>query len=128
MRFLTLAEVLELHRRVVELAGGAASLRDLGALQSSVAQPQAGFRGKNLYPTLEDKAASVMLSLVQNHPFADGNKRVGHAAGEAFLMLNRFELVASVDDGEAIVMGLASGQVTREELVTWIRANMSPFR
>ena len=124
MRFLSLAEVLELHRRVVELAGGAASLRDLGALLSAVAQPRSAFGGKDLYPTLEEKAAALMLSLVQNHPFTDGNKRVGHAAAEAFLMLNGLELVASVDDGEKIVVGLAAGEVTRDQLVGWIRGHV----
>ena len=68
-----------------------------------------------------------MLSLVQNHPFADGNKRVGHAAAEAFLMLNGFELVASVDDAEAIVVGLAAGKVDREALVSWLRGHMRPI-
>jgi len=123
VRFLSLAEALDLHRRVVELAGGASSLRDLGALQSALAQPRSAFGGKDLYPTLEEKAAALMLSLVLNHPFADGNKRVGHAAAEAFLMLSGHELVSSVDDAEALVVGLAAGRVTREELVVWIRGH-----
>ena len=127
MRYLTLAEVLDLHRRVVELAGGAQSLRDLGALQSAVAQPRSAFDGSDLYASLEEKAAALMLSLVQNHPFADGNKRVGHAAAEAFLMLNGYELVTSVDAAEALVVGLASGKVARPELVAWVKRCMKPI-
>jgi death on curing protein len=127
VRYLSLTEVLDLHSRVIEVAGGAASLRDLGALQSAVAQPRTTFEGTDLYPALEEKAAALMLSLVQNHPFVDGNKRVGHAAAETFLMLNGFELVATVDESERIVAGLASSQVSREVLVTWIRGHMRPL-
>jgi death-on-curing protein len=128
VRYLTLSEVLDLHRRVVELAGGAPSLRDLGALQSAIAQPRASFGGKELYVTPEGKAAALMLSLIQNHPFADGNKRVGHAAMETFLLLNGFEVASDIDDSERIVVGVAASQVTREELVGWIRGHMRPTK
>ena len=124
MRYLTLTEVLDLHGRVVEAAGGAVPLRDLGALQSAVAQPRTSFEGAELYPTLEEKTTALMFSLVQNHPFVDGNKRVGHAAAESFLMLNGFEFVASVEESERIVVGLAAGRVSREELLAWIRAHV----
>ena len=77
MRYLALAEVVELHRRLLEATGG---VRDLGALESAIAQPKATFGGVDLYPTLVEKAAALGLSLVQGHPFVDGNKRVGHAA------------------------------------------------
>ena len=123
MRHLSLAEVLELHRRVVDLAGGAAALRDIGALQSALAQPRATFDGVDLYATLEEKAAALMLSLIANHPFVDGNKRVGHAAAEAFLMLNVMEFTASVDDAERMVVAVAAGTALRDELVGWIRSN-----
>jgi len=86
MRYLALAEVVELHRRLLEATGGAPGIRDLGALESAIAQPKATFGGVDLYPTLEEKAAALGLSLVQDHPFVDGNKRVGHAAMETFLV------------------------------------------
>jgi death-on-curing protein len=123
MRYLSLAEVLELHRRVVDLAGGASALRDIGALQSALAQARVTFDGVDLYPTLEEKAAALMLSLIANHPFVDGNKRVGHAAVETFLMLNGLEFNSSVDESERMVIAIASGKASRDEILAWIKAN-----
>jgi death-on-curing protein len=96
MRYLTLGEVIELHRRLLEATGGAPGIRDLGALETAVAQPKATFAGVDLYPALVDKAAALCFSLVRNHPFVDGNKRVGHASMETFLLLNGAEIDASV--------------------------------
>ncbi len=73
MRYVTLAEVVELHRRLLQATGGASGIRNLGALESAVAQPKATFGGVDLYPTLIEKAAAVCLALVQRHPFVDGN-------------------------------------------------------
>ena len=94
MRYLTLAEVVELHRRLLQATGGAPGVRDFGALESAIAQPKASFAGVDLHPTLAEKAAALAFSLVQNHPFVDGNKRVGHAAMETFLVLNGNEICA----------------------------------
>jgi death on curing protein len=91
MRYLTLEEVLELHRRAVEQSGGSAGVRDLGGAESAVAQPRMTFAGVELYPTLAGKGAALAFSLVMNHPFVDGNKRVGHAAMETFFLLNGHE-------------------------------------
>jgi death on curing protein len=124
LRYLSLAEVLELHRRITALSGGAVSLRDLGALESAVAQPRASFAGEDLYPDLATKATALAFSLINNHPFVDGNKRVGHAALETFLMLNGYELDATVDAGEQIILAVAAGQVVREELLEWVRAHL----
>ena len=88
MRYLTLSEVLELHRRVIDQTGGAEGVRDLRGVESAIAQPQMSFDGKHLYPTIEEAAAALCYSLVTNHSFVDGNKRVGHAALETFLVLN----------------------------------------
>jgi len=82
MRYLTLGEIVELHRRLLAATGGASGIRDFGALESAVAQPKVTFGGSDLYPTLPEKAAALCLALVQGHPFVDGNKRVGHAAME----------------------------------------------
>ena len=124
--YLTLIDVLDLHARVINLAGGAAELRDVGILQSALAQPRTTFEGTELYPTLEEKATALMFSLIQGHPFVDGNKRLGYAAADAFLVLNGFQLVASLDDAEQTVVGVASGQVSRDALFAWIRAHMKP--
>ena len=82
MRYLTLGEVVDLHRAVIEETGGASGIRDLGALESALAQPKASFGGVDLHASLADKAAALCFSLVNNHAFIDGNKRIGHAATE----------------------------------------------
>jgi death-on-curing protein len=124
VRYLSLAEVLELHRRIVGSSGGAVPLRDLGALESAVAQPRATFGGEDLYPDLPAKAAALGFSLINNHPFLDGNKRVGHAAVETFLLLNGFELQATVDSGERMILDVAAGRATREQFLGWIRRHI----
>jgi len=123
MRYLTLAELLEIHRRILVQSGGAGGIRELGAIESALAQPQMTFSGQELYSTIEAKAAAICFSLVMNHPFVDGNKRVGHAAMEVFLVLNACELHADVDDAERVILRVAAGQLTREELLDWIRTH-----
>ncbi|GLC24606.1 type II toxin-antitoxin system death-on-curing family toxin [Roseisolibacter agri] len=126
-RYLSLAEVLELHRLVVAQAGGAEGLRDLGGLESAVAQPRATFGGADLYPTLAAKAAALGHALALNHAFVDGNKRVAHAALETFLVLNGHELVASVDEAEHTMLALASGDLSREQLIAWVERHVRPL-
>ncbi len=120
MRYLSLAEVIELYGRVVDQSGGASGLRDTGRLESAVAQPRITYGGRDLYPSLIEKAGALCFSLVQNHPFVDGNKRLGHAAMEVFLILNGHEIRASVDEQESLILGVASGQVSKESLVEWL--------
>lgn len=127
MRYLTLAEVLALHGRLVSSSGGAAGLRDLGRLQSAVAQPSATFDGQDLYPSLVDKAAALCFALVQGHPFVDGNKRIGHASTEVFLVLNGLRIDAAVDEQEALVLRIASGKLSLEALTDWLRAHVVPI-
>src|SRR5947208_1687346 len=124
MRYLTLDEVLELHRLVLEQAGGTPGMRDLGALESAIVQPYMAFGGQDLYPTLAEKASALAFSLVMNHPFLDGNKRVGHAAMETFLVLNGYELSAATEEQERIVLGLAAGTIGREEFTEWVRTHL----
>ena len=126
MRHLTLAEVLELHRQVIAQTGGLAGLRDLGALESSLAQPRQTFEGRDLHPDLVTKVGALGFSLIANHCFVDGNKQIGHAAMEATLLLNGQEFAATVEEAERIVMGVASGTTTREELTSWVRKHARP--
>jgi len=126
-RYLSLAEVLALYERVVAVGGGASALRDLGALESALAQPRATFDGDELYRTLADKAVALGFSVILNHPFVDGNKRIGHAALEVFLVLNGFELRASVDEAERVILGVAAGTISREIFVAFVRAHLTHF-
>ncbi len=128
MRYLSLAEVLHLHQRLGERTGGAMGVRDLGGLESAVAQPRLTFAGRDLYPTVVEKAAALGFSLINNHPFVDGNKRIGHAAMETYLLLNGVEMAATVDEAERVILGVASGRMSREELVAWLATTVRPAR
>jgi death-on-curing protein len=125
IRYLTLVEVLNLHRQIIEQSGGALGVRDVGALQSALAQPRMTFGGEDLYPTLADKAAALGFSIIMNHPFVDGNKRTGHAAMETFLVLNGMEISASVDEQEQVILALASGNSGRESFVEWLKQHLT---
>lgn len=120
MRHLTLGEVVELHGQLIAVSGGAPGIRDVGLLESALAQPTASFARADLHPTLVDKAAALAFSLVANHPFVDGNKRIGHAAMEVLLVLNGYEIEASVDEQERLMLDVASGSFTREDLADWL--------
>jgi death-on-curing protein len=123
IRFLALIELLELHRQIIEQSGGAFGIRDIGLLESAIAQPRMTFDGEDLYPSLLEKAAALGFSLIMNHPFVDGNKRIGHAATETFLVLNGMELNASVDKQEHMILEIASGELGREAFVEWLQQN-----
>lgn len=125
MRYLAVGELLELHRLVVAATGGATGLRNLAALESAAAQPQLTFGGEDLYPTVTTKAASLAFSLVSNHPLVDGNKRVAHAAMEVFLQLNGATIAATVDEQEELMLGLAAGRISRDQLVAWLTTHVS---
>jgi death-on-curing protein len=120
VRYLTLSETLELHRRIIGQSGGALGVLNLGALESALAQPRMTFGGTELYRNIADKAAALAYSLIQNHPFLDGNKRTGHAGMEVFLFLNGFEIQSSVDEQERIVLKVASGEMDREAFIVWL--------
>jgi death on curing protein len=126
-RFIGLDEVIELHRLLIEQTGGMPGIRDLGLLESAVAQPQMTFGGQELYPSIADKAAALCFSLVMNHPFVDGNKRIGQAAMEVFLVVNGHELDCPVAEQEDEILGLAAGEVKREQFTTWLHKKVVPF-
>ncbi len=111
-------------RRSSPQSGGILGLRDPGGLESAVAQPEMTFGGDDLYPTITDKAAALGHALIQNHPFLDGNKRVGHAAMEVFLVLNGYEINAPVDEQEQIVLSVASGGMSRAEFGEWLKGRV----
>ena len=87
MRYLSLGQLLRIHDSLLESSGGAAGIRDLGRVEAALAQPMARFGGHDLYATLVEKAAALAFSIIQGHPFIDGNKRAGHAAMAVFLRL-----------------------------------------
>ena len=123
MRYLTLNEVLAVHDQVMRQSGGAVGVLSLPALESALAQPRMTFGEEDLYPTLVEKAAALGHALIANHPFMDGNKRTGHAAMEVFLMMNGWEIQASVDEQERVILQVAAGEIKREEFPEWLRGH-----
>ena len=85
------------------------------------------FAGADLYPTLVEKAAALCFSLVANHPFVDGNKRVGHAAMATFLVLNGMDVQAGLDDQEHVMLDLAAGRIDRGDFTAWLRQHVKPL-
>ena len=124
MRYLSLNEALELHERIIAQTGGSSGLREVGGLESALAQPRMTFGGAELYPTIAEKAATLGFSIIQNHPFVDGNKRTGHAAMEIFLILNGYELDKSVNEQETVILQVASGLLTRSAFANWVNSSI----
>ena len=122
--YLSIQQLEALHASQVDEYGGAAALRDRGALEAAAARPAMTFGGEDLYPDLASKAAALMHSLVMNHPFVDGNKRVGAQAALVFLLVNESEVEASSEEIVEITMAVARGEVDAESLAIWFRQRM----
>jgi death-on-curing protein len=110
-----------IQRRRGSRVGNRVHRRSFTVSGIAVAQPWMTFGGTDLYPSMIEKSAALCFSLVKNHPFVDGNKRVGHAAMETLLVLNGFQIDASTDEQEQLLLALAAGQLSREDLVGWLR-------
>ena len=118
--FLSVDEVLAIHERLLETFGGASGVRDYGLLESALFRPQTGY-----YADLVQMAAALFESLLMNHPFADGNKRVAFFATDVFLRLNgwRFE-VDGPRSHTFLIDGLESGALDFDDLERWIRRSV----
>jgi death-on-curing protein len=86
------------------------------------------FNDDELYPTIVEKASALGFSLIQNHPFADGNKRTGHALMEIFLVMNGYELAASADEQVNIVLKVAAGEINPERFTEWLKAHIVEYK
>jgi len=126
-RFLTLDEVLAIHSDQVRRYGGSAGIRDVGLLLSALAMPRASFGGQYLHPSLHEMAAACLFHLVQNHPFIDGNKRIGLAAAIVFLGLNDVWLESSPDELLEMVLKIARGEIGKPEIAVFLRERCVPF-
>lgn len=123
MIFLTAEQALFIHSRLIVETGGAHGLRDLELLQSAIARPQTTFDGREMYPSLFEKAAALLDSLVNNHPFVDGNKRTGIVCVGMFLRLNGRELSASQSNLEDFTMRVANSHLDIEQISQWLENN-----
>lgn len=111
--FLSVEHVLMLHQRQLERFGGGVGLRDPGLLESAVAQPQASFGGELAHDTLFAMAAAYLFHIVSNHPFVDGNKRVGLLAAATFLHINGIAILHGSEALYTLTIGVAEGRIDK---------------
>ncbi|HLO51298.1 MAG TPA: type II toxin-antitoxin system death-on-curing family toxin [Kamptonema sp.] len=119
--FLNKSAVLSIHARQIEKFGGIQGVREQGLLESALAQPQAGFGGELLHPTIHEQAAAYFYHLAMNHPFIDGNKRTAFAVMETFLRLNGYSLNLTDEQAYNFVMQVAEGNMNKEGLVAFLK-------
>ena len=120
--FLSLAEVLEIHRDQIDRYGGAAGIRDIELLKSAIGMPSATYGGEFLHTDIHEMAAAYLFHIAMNHPFLDGNKRVGAVAALVVLALNGYEFNAPEDDFADMVIAVASGEVPKSDATVFIRS------
>ena len=127
VQFLGLQEVLEIHRDQVTRYGGTAGIRDLDLLKSALGMPGATFNGEFLHTDVYEMAAAYLFHLVRNHPFLDGNKRVGAVAALVFLTLNGHDFQAPEDDLAETVLAVARGEIGKSEVTVFLRRWSAEF-
>jgi len=119
--FLTFEQVLAIHDNQIELYGGTHGIRELSLLESAVMRPQTTFAGRDLYPTLFEKAAVLMHSLVMNHPFIDGNKRTGIVSALTFFEINGFKISSKQEELKHLSLKLESKRINLQDLADWFK-------
>jgi death-on-curing protein len=128
VKYLYPKQVLYLYQQIIQQSGGTIGLRDEGLLESAVYRPQASFGGQDLYPDVFSKAAALGHSIISNHPFVDGNKRVGFEAMRLMLRLNGCDIRASFQTKYAFVMGIARGKLTEQAIADWLKHHSRLYR
>jgi death on curing protein len=123
-QFLTIDDVLESHAEQIKAYGGSEGVRDSGLLQSAVAQPEATFGGQFLHADLFEMAAAYLFHIVQNHPFVDGNKRVGLEAALLFLEINGQSIETTEDALVDLVLQTAQGQAIKQQIADFFRTHV----
>lgn len=123
VQFLSLDEVLAIHDRLIEKFGGATGIRDHGLLESALYRPQSGY-----YESLDEMAAALFESLILNHPFVDGNKRVAFFSTDVFLRLNGWKLQVEANPAYVFLMNLfESDRCDFAHILPWIRSSLKPL-
>ena len=117
--FLSVDNVIYLHEDSIRKEGGMPGIRDLPLLESAALMPQQQFAGEYLHPSVPAMAAAYLFHITSNHPFLDGNKRAGAMAAFVFLDANGYDLTASPKDFEGMVLQVAEGVTTKDEVIDW---------
>lgn len=120
---ISVREIDELHCVLIDKFGGTHGIRDASALESALARPFQTFDQNELYPTAIQKAASLIESIIVNHPFIDGNKRTGYTVMRLFLISNGFDIFASQGDKYNFVIGIASGLTKYDQILDWLKVH-----
>jgi len=123
MRGLSVSDIIVLHQKVIDKTGGSHGIRDIGLIESAVTRAYATFGGNDLYETVEAKIAVTVYSLVSNHGFVDGNKRISIAAMLLLLQLNGYKLQYSQQELIDLGLGLASGNLDENDIQQWIKTH-----
>ncbi|RGS69631.1 type II toxin-antitoxin system death-on-curing family toxin [Mitsuokella sp. AF21-1AC] len=118
---LTKHQVIQMHEELLSYTGGTEGVRDEGLLESALAAPFMMFSGTELFPSLEEKAARLCYGLVKNHAMVDGNKRIGAHCMLVFLAINGQTLTYTQEELWTIILGIASGDKTQNDLLDWIK-------
>ena len=121
MKILTKKQILLLHNELISEFGGIAGIRDEGLLDSAINAPFQSFDGEDFYPTLLEKASRLCYGIISNHPFLDGNKRTGTHVMLVFLNINGVYLNYDDIDLINIILSVASGNMTENQLLLWIQ-------
>lgn len=127
VKFLSTSRVLVIHDRAIKRFGGSYGVRDLSLVESAVARPQAGFGGKYLYNNIFDMAASLLQSLLKNHPFIDGNKRTALSSAAIFLKLNGYKLINNHKNEVEFAVKVDNQNLTLEEISKWLKENAKTY-
>ena len=124
MKILSKQQVLKLHEMLIAQSGGSLEIRDDGLLESALNAPFQSFGDTDLYPSLLEKAARLGYGLIKNHPFVDGNKRIGTHTMLVFLAINHAELAYSDEELISLILGIAAGEYDDKHLLNWLQQHL----
>lgn len=122
------AQVVEIHDRIIEKYGGATGIRDERQLESALARPFMGSADSDYYPTIAHKASALLESLVNNHPFVDGNKRTGYVVMRSFLNEFELDIQESTEAKFEFLHELAAGNLNFDQILEWISVRMIQYK
>lgn len=128
VKYLSADEIEDLHEQIILRYGGVGGVLNRELLESASLRPKAAVLGRELYPTLEEKAAALMHSIITNHPFVDGNKRTAFLATQEFLRLNGYEIVAEKREALEFTLAIAEGKLGIPEIVDWLRRHIKEVK